>query len=125
MAEIEDKVATDIVDKLDKGDESTASTSASFGPMHSSSETLDSIHSSSSTAPFGGATMHGGDGTQPLDPGWQLPLDNSEALTRARAEVKAGQAMTALSLRQFATGYVTPFGAVAGLGKPTDSERKV
>ena len=122
MAETEVRVVTDIVDKLDKSDESTARPSASFGPMHSSSETVDSIHASSATQPLDGGTLHGGNGTAPLGAGWELP-DDPEAFARARAEVKATQGATALSLRQFATGYLEPSGTVAGLSKPTDSER--
>ena len=123
MAEIEDEATTDIVGKLDQGDESTAHSSAAFGPMNSGPETLDSIHASSATRPMAGSTMHSSSETQPLGAGWELP-DDPEAFARARDEVKASQAATAASLKSFATGYVKPSGAIAGLSKPTDSERK-
>ena len=122
MAEIEDHVATDIAGKLDQGDESTAKPSASFSSMNAGTGTMDSIHSSSSTTPFEGSSMHGGSETQPLGDGWELP-DDGEAFMRARAEVRASEAATAISLRQFARGYVAPSGAVAGLNKSTESER--
>ena len=123
MAEIEDQVATDIAGKLDHGDDAAAKPSADFGPMHGGSKTMDSIHSSSSTAPFGGSTMHGGDGTEPLGAGWEVP-DDEEAFMRARAEVRASEAATAVSLRQFAREYVVPTGAVAGLTKHNSERAK-
>ena len=73
---------------------------------------MDSIHASSATQPLAGATMHGGVGTQPLGPGWELP-DNPVAF--ARAEVNASQAATAESLRRHAKGYFEPSGTIAGL----------
>ena len=123
MAEIEDHVATDIAGKLDQGDESTAKPSASFSSMNAGTGTMDSIHSSSSTAPFEGSTMHGGAGTQPLGAGWEVP-DDEDAFMRARAEVRASEAATAVSLRQFARGYVAPTGDVAGLTKHNSERAK-
>lgn len=123
MAEIEDDIATDIAGKLDQGDESMAKPSGAFGPMHSGSETLDSLHASSATQPMAGSTMHGGAGTKPLGQGWELP-DDPEAFALARAAVKASQKATSESLRRHASGSFEPPGTVAGLSKPTDNERK-
>lgn len=123
MAETENKTATDIASELDGGDETTARPSAAFSSMHAGPETLDSIHASSATRPMAGSTMHSSSETQPLGAGWELP-DDLEAFTRACAEVKASQAATAASLKSFARGYVEPCGTIAGLSKPTDSERK-
>ena len=124
MAEIEDKVATEIAGKIDQSDKSMAKPSAAFGPINSGSETLDSLHASSATQPLDGGTMHSGVGTKPLGPGWELP-DNPAEFARARAEVKASQAATSESLRRHASGYFEPSGTISGLSKPTDNERKV
>lgn len=117
MAETEDDVATDIAGPLDQGDESTAKPSASFSPMHGGSETLDSLHVSSATEPMGGASMHGGVGTEPLGPGFEVETDDA-TFARARAEVKASEAATVESLRRHATGFIEPAGCVDGLGIP-------
>ena len=108
MAELENTISDGVLGELGKGDEATAQTSAAFVPVNGTGETVDSVHYGPGTAPFGGTSgIHGGDGTAPLGAGWELP-DNSESLARARAEVKASQAATALSLRQFARGSVAP-----------------
>ena len=121
---IVETVASEVATDLDISDDAAvASASADFTPLNSGTGTLDSLHASSATQPLAGATMHGGAGTEPLGQGWELP-DDPEAFMRARAEVKASQAETAVSLRQFARGYVEPSGTVAGLSEPTDNERK-
>ncbi len=124
MAEIEDEATTDIVGKLDQGDESTAHPSAAFGPMHGGSATLDSIHASSVTTPLSGATMHGGVGTAPLGAGYDVPTDNAADLEKIRAQVKRDQVATAESLRRHARGYVEPSGHVSGLSEPSDERIK-
>ena len=117
-----DKIETLAAEFIATELDTAVSTSAETSPMHGGSATLDSLHASSSTRPMGD-TQHGGAGTQPLGAGWNDLPDDPEAFARARAELRASEAATAVSLRQFATGYVAPTGDVAGLNKSTESER--
>ena len=123
MAELENTISDGVLGELDRGDEATAQPSAEFVPLNATGETVDSINYAPGTAPFGGATMHGGDGTAPLAPGWELPRDNSKSLARARAAVKASEAATVLSLWQFARGGVATPGHVAGLDDNARTEK--
>ena len=125
MARIEDEVATEIAGKLDEGDGATERSSAEISPMHGASGTVNSLNASSATQPLGGGWdgQHGGTGTEPMPASFNVPADNADDLARIRAEVKASEAETAISLRRHATGYFEPSGHVAGLSEHTDNER--
>ena len=130
MAEIEDKVATNIVGDLDNSDDATAVAAvavADFVPLHGGDGTINTTNYGPGTAPMGGGWdgQHDGAGTEPMPAGFNVPADNATDLSRIRAGVRASQAATAESLKSFATGHVKPAGRVSGLGNPTNERTKL